>query len=113
MNLLDEEIQENNSKKTAKRNLRNSLLALGLLIASGIAFLIGVDSFYPGHSDNLSQILIILFYGLMLFAAIVAILSLVYSFKATKKSKDNKNYIAIGINILVLLALLNEILQRL
>jgi len=112
MNFLNEELQESFLKKAANKNLKQSFIALGLLILSAVIFFIAVDSFYPGHSDILSQLLIILFYGLMFLAVIVAIMTLVSSFKTIRKSKDNKNYIAIGIAILVLLAGIYEIFQR-
>jgi len=112
MTIVDKELQEIAGKKNSK-NLRNSLLSLGLLISSGLSYFLGVDSFYPGHSDVVSWTLIILFYGLMLLSAIVAILTLVNSFNAIKTSKNSKTYVAIGVSIFVLLAIAYEILQRL
>jgi CDP-diglyceride synthetase len=113
MTIVDKELHEITAKKNSKKNLRTSLLSLGLLILSGLSFFFGVDSFYPRHSELLSRTLIILFYGLMLLSAIVAILTLINSFSAIKTSKDSKTYVAIGISIFVLVAIAYEILQRL
>lgn len=108
MDLLDEEPQENFLKKAAKKNLRNSLIALVLLILSIVTFLIGADSV---NNNLLSETLVVLFYGLMFIAVALAIITLISSFKAIRKSnKENKNYIAIGIAILILLAVINEVL---
>ena len=113
MTMIDKELQDITAKKNSKKNLKRSLLSLGLLILSALTFLIGIDSFYLGHSDAVSWTLIILFYGLMALSAILAVLTLANSFSTINTTKDNKNYIAIGISILVLLAIANEILQRL
>ena len=111
--MTDKEFQEITAKMTSKKNFRKSLISLGLLILSGPIFFFSFDSFYPGHSSVVSWALIILFYVLISLAAILAILTLVNSFITLKTTKDSKNYIAIGISILVLFAVAKEILQQL
>ena len=113
MTMTDKEFQGITAKMTLKRNLRKSLISLGLFILSGSIFFFAADSFFLGHSKIVSWTLIILFYGLMLLSAILAVLTIVNSFSTLKTTKDSKNYIAIGISILVLLVVANEILQRL
>jgi len=113
MTMIDKEFQDITAKMTSKKNLRKSLISLGLFILSGPIFFFAADSFYLGHSDIVSWTLIILFYGLMLLSAILAVLTVVNSFITLKTTKDSKNYIAIGISILVLLAVAKEILQQL
>jgi len=113
MTMIDKDLQDNTAKKNSKKNLKNSLLSLGFFIFSGLIFFIGTDSFYPGHRDGVSWALIILFYGLLLLSAIFAVLTLANSFSTIRATKDSKNYVAIGICILVLLAIANEIFKRL
>jgi Kef-type K+ transport system membrane component KefB len=98
--------------KSPKRLLRNSLLAMGLLVLSALTFIIGYDSLYSMHSKIVSRTLFVLFYALMILAAIVAVLTLKNCFEVIKTSKDSRNYIAIVICILVLLAIIGDILQR-
>ena len=112
--MLEEEFQEDFlRKKLANKNLRNAFIALGLLILSGVAFLIGSDSFYLDDSDVLIHALIISFYGLALLSFILTVMTLINSLNAVRKMKDSKNYVAIAITVLILIALGNEILQRL
>ena len=113
MTMTDKEFQDITAKMNSKKNLRKSLISLGLLILSGSIFFFAADSFYVGHSHIVSWALIILFYGLMLLSGILAVLTVVNSFNTLKSTKDSKNYVAIGISILVLLAVANEIFKRL
>jgi len=106
-------VQEIEDKKNSNKNLKMSIISVGLLIVASITFFLGIDSFYPGHSQIITLTLIVLFYLLMVVAAIVATLTLKKSLDTLKTSKNSKNYIAIGISILVLLIIDYEILQRL
>ena len=113
MTMTEKEFRDITAKMTSKKNLRRSLISLGLLILSGSISFFAADSFYLGHSDIVTWTLIILFYGLLLLSAILAVLTIINSISTIKTTKDSKNYIAIGISILVLLAVANDIRQRL
>ena len=111
--MLEKELQEINNRDNAVKNLKYSLLSLGFLILSAIVFFITVDSFHPGRNKAMGWILVILFYGLTILAAVVATVAFKNSFNAIKTYKNNKNYIALAISIVVLLAMLNQMYQRL
>jgi len=73
---------------------------------------VAMNSFSVGHSNLLSWFLVISHYFFMIVAAIVAIIAFKRSLAAVKTFKSNKNYVAIGICVLVLAAVGNEILER-
>jgi hypothetical protein len=111
MTIFDNEIREAIEKKNAIKNLKYSLLALGLLILSALTAFIAADMFYPGHNILIHWILIFLIIFLAGLAAIIAVLALKKSFTTIKTSHDSKNYFAIGISILVLLAIVSQIIE--
>lgn len=110
--MFEEELLEIENKKKATLNLKWAFAGLLFLTLSGIIFLIAMNSFNVGHSNLFSWFLVISHYLLMIVAAIVAMIALKKSLNAVKTFKSNKNYVAIGICILVLAAVGNELLQR-
>jgi Kef-type K+ transport system membrane component KefB len=112
MDLLTDEAQELLNKKNAKRNLVISLVSLGILILSALVYMLVLDSFSVDSNRTTIQILILLFYGLMILAGILALISFKRSLSAMQKSNEKGNHIALVISILVVMAVANEILKR-
>lgn len=112
MDLLTDEAQELLNKKNSKKNLIISLVSVGLLILSALAYMLALDSFSVKNDRTYIQVLILLFYGLMVLAGIVALVSFKRSLSAMQKSKEKGNYIALVISIFVVMLVANEILKR-
>ena len=111
--MLEEELTEIANKNEAAKNLKISLLSFGLIILSEVIFVITVNSFGRGHDKIFMWSLVIIFYALKVGAAIAAIIAFKNSYMALKSYKNNKNYFAIGISILVLLIFIKQVYGRL
>jgi len=111
--MLEEELQELNEKNRSIRNLKTSLFSLGLLILSGFIFYIFIDSIHPGLNVIFLWSLLVLFYGSMILAGVVAIVALRRTITSLKTYACSRNYFALIISILVLLDICNEIYRRL
>jgi hypothetical protein len=111
--MLDQERNKIVDSQQSRANLKQSLFSVGLIILADISFFMALDSFGPGQDKMAPTILIFIFYGLMTGAAILAILTIKNCATVAKTSKENKNYIALGICIVVLLGIAAEIFNRL
>lgn len=95
------------------RNLRDSFIALGLLIASAIVGFIGQDLFMPSGNSVMIWMLIGLALFLMVMSVIYAIITLTRTLKEVKENKSGKSQAAIIVSIVVLVLVAYEILSRL
>ena len=111
--MLDQERNEILDSRQSRVNLRQSLFSLGLLILADISFFLALDSFGPGQNKMTPIVLTFTFYGLMTISAILASVTIKNCATVAKKSKNNRNYIALGICVLVLLSIAAEIFNRL
>lgn len=109
---MNEQVFQPNRQTMSNKNLKRSFLSVGLLILSSVIYLLGMDSLYPGLDNTVSWTLIILFYALMAVAALLAVMTFINALSTIKTRKDKRDYIALGISALVLLAIANELLNR-
>ena len=95
-------------------NLQKALLSLGCLLLS-LASYLGIGWLTFPLNDILYYTLTIAYYLFITMAGILAFVTLGKSFTAlaTGGSKSIKNYIAVAVTIIVLLAFASELLGRL
>jgi len=99
---------------TPARNLKDAVIALAILIASGMVGFMAQDMFQPGQStETFMYLLIGLSFFLLVFSVILAVISLVKVQRDLRTDKDNKNYAALIINLLVLGLVVYEVASRL
>jgi hypothetical protein len=111
--MFEDELREITDKADAIKNLKTALLSLGTLILAGSVSYMAMDSFYIGHSNMLTWLFIISSYGFMVLAVAIAVIALRGALTAVRTSRLNRNYFAMAISILVLLAVAVELLKRL
>jgi len=99
--------------KQAAKNLRNAILAISLWFLSAILAFMVADVIAVGLNRTIGWGLIILYLGMVVSAGLLALYALVGSINANRLVKNRKNYIAMGLSILVLLAVAWEIVSRL
>ena len=98
---------------TPAKNLKDAVIALAILIASGMAGYIAQDMFQPGRNETFMYMLIGLAFFLVVFSVILAVISIGKVQRDLKTDKDNKNYAALVINFLVLALVIYEVASRL
>jgi len=98
---------------TPAKNLKDAVIALAILIASGMVGYIAQDMFQPGRSETFMYMLIGLAFFLVVFSVILAVISIGKVQRDLKTDKDNKNYAALVINLLVLALVIYEVASRL
>ncbi|HYE53669.1 MAG TPA: hypothetical protein VD996_02460 [Chitinophagaceae bacterium] len=95
------------------RNLKDAIIALAILIASGMVGYIAMDMFNPGESETFMYMLIGLSFFLLVFSVILAVVSLVKVQRDLRTDKHNKNYAALVINVAVLALVAYQVASRL
>jgi len=98
---------------TPQRNLKQSLIALGLLILSGVVGFLSMDMFSPNSSQALVFMMAGLGFFLMILAVVYAVITLTRTLKDLNENKSQKNQGAVAICILVLALVVYELFSRL
>jgi heme A synthase len=99
--------------KPEDKNLRQALLALGLLIASGVVGFLATDMVSPSSSQAMVFVMAGLGVFLMIMAVIYAVITLTRTTKEMKENKSGKNQGAVIISIIVLGLIAYELFSRL
>jgi heme A synthase len=98
---------------TPQRNLKQSLIALGLLILSGVVGFLSMDLFTPDTNQAIVFMMAGLGFFLMILAVVYAVITLTRAIKDLNENKSSKNQGAVAICILVLALVTYELFSRL
>jgi hypothetical protein len=80
--------------QSPKRNLINSLYALGFAALASLASFMALDSFVPGGGSFMIRLWVVLYFALTIVSGVLAFVACRNSLKNMKTNKDNRNYIA-------------------
>lgn len=108
--MLEEEIKKIAGQRRPAKNLKNALLALGYMILAGIALYLVMDSFGPGDHVWLIRVLMGAHIVLTIVAASYAFFACWKSVVSLRTNKDTRNYIALVIGGIVLIAIVKQLL---